>query len=447
MHSRVTEALKAARETRCLELDGGVLDRTPARFREFFPGKAPLVVADTNTLAVAGQRVFESFRQAGLEPPKPFVFSEPGFYAEHRHVEVLQEVLNANPDAVLVAVGSGTINDLAKLSSHRAGRPYMSVGTAASMDGYTSFGASITYRGNKQNFDCPAPRVAIADIDILRGAPPEMSASGYADLLAKIVAGADWLVADALQVEPLQPTAWTIIQGGLRDAVAEPTGIPVGKMDAITKLTEGLLLSGFAMQSASSSRPAAGAEHQFSHLWDMQHHTHQGTAPSHGFKVGIATLAVAALYEVILRYRFKNLDIESCCARWPTQSATEKTIRDLFGDGELAEVAVAETRAKALETSALRSQLQTLKSSWPALRERLRQQLVAFGELKRMLAAAGAPSEPEHIGISRERLSKSFVLAMLIRRRFTVLDLAARTGLLESSLNLLFGADGPWPHK
>ncbi len=113
----------------------------------------------------------------------------------------------------------------------------------------------------------------------------------------------------------------------------------------------------------------------------------------------------------------------------------------------MAEVAIAETRAKAIDAAALRNHLQTLKSSWPALRERLRQQLVPFGELKRMLAAAGAPSEPEQIGISRQRLRESFVLAMLIRRRFTVLDLAARTGLLESSLNRLFGADGPWPHK
>ena len=52
------------------------------------------------------------------------------------------------------------------------------------------------------------------------------------------------------------------------------------------------MFGGFAMQSSKSSRPASGAEHQFSHLWDMQHHTHNGVAPSHGFKVGVATLAV-----------------------------------------------------------------------------------------------------------------------------------------------------------
>ena len=74
----------------------------------------------------------------------------------------------------------------------------------------------------------------------------------------------------------------------------------------------GLMMSGFAMQAARSSRPASGAEHQFSHLWDMQHHTHEGVAPSHGFKVGIGTLASIALYEELLRRDLSNLDIDRC---------------------------------------------------------------------------------------------------------------------------------------
>lgn len=40
------------------------------------------------------------------------------------------------------------------------------------MDGYTAFGSSITFRGAKQTFNCPAPRAVIADIDLIRGAPP-----------------------------------------------------------------------------------------------------------------------------------------------------------------------------------------------------------------------------------------------------------------------------------
>ena len=91
--------------------------------------------------------------------------------------------------AIPVAVGSGTINDLTKLAAHRVNRPYMVVATAASMDGYTAYGASITASGSKQTFDCPAPRAVLADLEVIASAPPGMNASGYADLLAKIAAG------------------------------------------------------------------------------------------------------------------------------------------------------------------------------------------------------------------------------------------------------------------
>ena len=65
----------------------------------------------------------------------------------------------------------------------------MTVGTAASMDGYTAYGASITKEGNKQTFDCPAPLGMLFDPSIAAAAPAELSASGYADLIAKIQGG------------------------------------------------------------------------------------------------------------------------------------------------------------------------------------------------------------------------------------------------------------------
>jgi glycerol-1-phosphate dehydrogenase [NAD(P)+] len=246
-------------------------------------------------------------------------------------------------------------------------------------------------------------------------------------------------------VEALNPKAWSIVQGGLRESVSNPAGIPIGDLEAIRRLTEGLMLGGFAMQWAQSSRPASGAEHQFSHLWDMQHHAHQGQAPSHGFKVGIGTLAVAALYEYLLAQDFERLEPDQCCARWPDEAALEQTARVLFPEPQLQAVAVQESRAKWSQPAALRAQLQTLRRVWPELAQRLRQQLLPFAELKAMLRAAGAPVEPEQIGISRQRLRESFRAAYLIRRRFTVLDLAVRCNLLEPALEQIFGPAGPWP--
>jgi glycerol-1-phosphate dehydrogenase [NAD(P)+] len=443
----LTEALASAAETKELCLGPGVLARLPEVFRAQFPGKTGVVVADEATFSLAGKSAWDHLAAAGLAGSPPYVFPDADLYAEFGFVEKLEAALRLH-ESIPVAVGSGTVNDLVKLAAHRVGRPYLSVATAASMDGYTAFGASITFHGAKQTFNCPAPRAVIADIDLIRGAPPEMTASGYADLQAKITAGADWLLADALGVDPIDPRAWAIVQGGLRAALADPPRARAGEPAAITALTEGLMLGGFAMQWAKSSRPASGAEHQFSHLWDMEHHTHHDAAPSHGFKVGLATLAVASLYEELLRLPLENIDIDGCCARWPEWSTVEAEVRLLFSGEDFVETAIEETAAKHLSSAELRLQLQRLRSVWPSLRSKLRAQLLPMQELSDRLKAVGAPTAPEHIGLTRERLRRTFQRSYYIRRRFTVLDLAVRTGTLDPCLSVLFGPGGAWaiPH-
>ncbi|MDR1154400.1 MAG: sn-glycerol-1-phosphate dehydrogenase [Bacteroidales bacterium] len=427
--SKLTTALKLARETRALQIGVNILNRVPVMFAEQFPGQRAIVVADAATFGVAGKAVSAYLREAGIAQDEPFVFADPGLYAEFKFVEQLEKAL-AQTDAIPVAVGSGTINDLAKLAAHRTGRPYICVATAASMDGYTAFGASVTFRGAKQTFTCPAPQAVLADVEIIRKAPAEMTASGYADLFAKITAGADWILADGLGVEAIDPTAWSIVQDGLHEALANPDGARAGVVEAVSPLIEGLMLGGFAMQWARSSRPASGAEHQFSHLWDMEHHTHNGKAPSHGFKAGIATLYISALYEQLLNHPVEQLDVAACCVRWPDLSQQEARAGELFSNTGFLETALTETRAKYLSKEELAKQLETLKVRWPVIRERLEKQLLPPAEVKRRLQSGGAPVEPEEIGISRARLRDSFFRAQYIRRRFTILDVAVRTGCL-----------------
>src|SRR5262249_3202612 len=100
------------------------------------------------------------------------------------------------------------------------------------------------------------------------------------------------------------------------------------------------------------------------------------------------------------------------------------------------------TKAKYLSTEAVLDQLSGLKGAWVELREKLKGQLLPFAKVKAMLRTAGCAYEPEQIGISRDRLRKSYEQALYIRRRFTVLDLAQRAGLLEASLDRIFGSGG-----
>ena len=165
------------RNTRVLSIGINAVRDTGAIFHKCFGQAEAMVVADTNTMKAAGETVLDVFRKSGISVLRPFVFDCPDFHAEYEHVQALCNALGKTR-AIPVSVGSGTINDLAKLSSHQCGRPYLSVPTAASMDGYTAYGASITRDGSKETFFCPAPQAVVADLKIIAEAPPELNAAG-----------------------------------------------------------------------------------------------------------------------------------------------------------------------------------------------------------------------------------------------------------------------------
>jgi glycerol-1-phosphate dehydrogenase [NAD(P)+] len=428
--SRIEKALKAARETKALRIGKGELKYVAELFREQFPGKRAVIVADSNTYGVAGKYVAEKLKNAGIAQEEAFIFTDSDLYAEYAYVDALTARLKTT-DAIPIATGSGTINDITKLSSHLTGKPYMCVATAASMDGYTAFGASITADGAKQTFTCPAPQACLADIDIICKAPAEMTASGYADLFAKITAGADWILADRLEVEAIDRQAWSIVQDGLHDALSDPEGVKRGNPTAISRLMEGLMLGGFAMQWAQSSRPASGAEHQFSHLWNMEHHLHNGQHVSHGFQVSIGTLSILAFYEQLLKTPVKRLHIKDCCRAWPTQEESDRRALEMFENTDFPEIGLQETRAKYISREQLEYQLYLLVRQWPEIKVSLTAQLVSHAVARQRLQLVGAPVEPEQIGISKERLRDTFIRAQLIRRRFTILDLAVRIGYMH----------------
>jgi len=442
---RINAALEEASDTRDVNIGAGALASVPDVFRENF-GEGPIVVvADGNTFEVAGKEVQRELEDAGYTMVEPYVFpAEPPLYAEYSNIEKLRDSLREH-DAIPVAVGSGTLNDIVKRSSHECERPYMCVGTAASMDGYTAFGASIEKDGLKQTLSCPAPKAVVADLETLQNAPENMTASGYADLLGKVTSGADWLVADALGVEKIDPTGWSLVQDHLREWTASPAELRAGDQQSTEHLVEGLIMSGLGMQSYESSRTASGAEHQFSHLWEMEGLGKDADPPlSHGFKVGVGSVAIAALYELLLERDLADLDIEALQNSWPTREEMEQSVRVQHTSPELEEGAVEQTLAKYISADELAERLRLLQEIWPELREKVGEQLMPAGEIKEMLEAAGCPTTPVEIGLGWEDFEKSYRRAQTIRKRYTVLDLATEVGILDECVDELFAPEGFW---
>jgi len=421
--------LAQVQDTRHIEFGDGAIFQLGELFKRYFPNRQAKVIADMNTWEVAGRQAFRELERAGISCLPEHVFKNTRLKAEEAHVEALKSSFGEG-DSVPVAVGSGTINDLVKLASHETGRPYISVATAASMDGYTSYGASITCGGIKQTKDCPAPMMVVADTSIIREAPPAMNASGYADLLAKVTSGADWMLADSLGEEFIHTGSWNLIQKPLRNWLENPEGIRSGDSDVVRHLMDALLSCGLAMQLAQNSRPASGAEHLFSHLWDMEGHVHEGSPVPHGIQVGIGTLATAKLYEQLLKLDIFGIDSVELCRRRPGLDRLTRAVRAVHQQSYLADHAERVVRKKYLEREGFLSRMERIKETWPDTAGRLRKQLLGAEEIVKMLQAAGAPFEHEAIGIGENRLIESYFKAYTIRERYTVLDFAFETNQL-----------------
>lgn len=416
-------------ETEIFVLGRGALADVGEVLAKNFPGRRPWIVADGNTWRVAGERLARMLAPvgggAGSEyAPRVFPGS-PVLHPDSFHADELARAMPA--DAVPVAVGSGVINDLVKRAAGLREAPYCCVPTAASVDGYTSFGAALSVDGFKKTMPCPAPRAVVADVDVLETAPPEMLSAGYADLAAKITGGADWLIADAMGEEAVDAAVWELVQKDLRAWLADPHDLgPV---------FHGLAATGYAMQMHRSSRPASGAEHLFSHIWEMEGLTHNGEDVSHGFKVGVGTLATTRLMEFAI-------GLEAADARRLAVPGVDRAGRVaeidalMEGDRYGADVRTV-ALAKFLEGPALAERRGRIWDAWDEIRLRLRRQLIPSAELSRMLAAAGCPVTPDAIGLGAEQFRHAIHAAQLIRNRYTIIDLLYEAGLLRRATDAL----------
>ena len=436
----IESALERATDTKACLVGDGALGETVRLFREFFPGAdRAIVIEDPRTRAAAGDRVAEILRGAGVEVAEHVV--EPGgkiFHADYCYVEEVREAIKAagvernGVKIVPVAVGSGVINDLTKRASGELGIPYFTVGTAASVDGYSSFGASLrSPEGAKQTYACPAPRVIVADLDVMRTAPAWMAASGFADLMAKVPAGADWILAYELGASEWHDSAWHTVQDGLKDAIGDAEGVVAMKPEPLSRFVEGLMLGGFAMQDMQSSRPASGAEHMFSHLLEMRDHTFKGEIVPHGIQVGVFTLFMCRVYEQILAFDYSRLDVESCLANWKPLEEQEKVGAAVFAGTKFPDIGVKAVRAKFVDRETAKARLESFKARWPQIKARLEAQLIPAAEIERRLKVVGAPTTPAEIGSTVEASLKDARKTIFMRDRYMALDFLDFTGQLD----------------
>ncbi len=395
-------------------------------FCAFIGNNSVFLIADENTMTAAGHGFVSFCKNNGISLDKPLIFpSEPELTSDYAYIEEIKNSISITT-SVPIALGSGTINDLVKRASHELGRPYGVIATAASVDGYASDGAAIVYKGLKQTLPCSAPAFIAADKDVLKNAPSEMTAAGYADLLAKNPAGADWIMADMVGLDKINKHIWAMIQGNLADWTSDPQNLE--------KVFTGLNVAGFAMQHMKRSRPVSGAEHLLSHIWEMNGHTFEGSHISHGFKVAIGSLASIALMETIFTMDFDKKNIAEALDVWPDKKSRLESVSSAFSGSKALEDLLKINDVKHSDKNTLEKRLTYLSAHWRELKQKMNSQLISYRRYKEMLSEAQCPVRAVDIGLSVEKVLMTYYPAQMMRNRYTILDLAFETGLLDRAV-------------
>lgn len=404
-------------------------ERLPEVVDSLCGGGSVLVVEDETTRSVLGRRV-ESLLSEARRPVGVVVF-EADLEAEIEAVDVVASQVR-HDTAALLSVGAGTLNDITKMAAHVTGRKYISVATAPSQNGFASPIAAFTEEGIKVTKPASPPVAVLGDGEVLANAPLAMVRAGFADLLGRTTANADWLLAHWVKGEDYCSRPLDIVAEAEATCRSEADAVGRAELEAVGQLMAGLVLSSFSMVIAGSSAPASGGEHLISHYLDGKHEWRHHRALEqrlHGLQVGVTTLMMARLYERLLSLSASDLNLSEIQRHYPSWEEEQGRIRQHYGTA--VEAVLEQFRRKYQPWDLKACELQKVRERWDDLRAALRPILSSPASIESALRAAGAYTAAAELGLSAEQMREALLHARYLRARYTVLDLAAEVGVLE----------------
>ena len=223
----------------------------------------------------------------------------------------------ANAEYV-IAVGGGSIIDIAKLSAAWRNLKYISVPTSAAHDGIASPSISFLLKQEVERTRgpewsrCEAPIAIIADTEVIMNAPEVTLISGCGDLISKYVSVKDWILAAKLKDEPFSEYAASLALLSARLVASHAAEIKPGLEESVRIVVKSLIGSGMAISIAGSSRPASGSEHMFSHALDLLHKERGYRNAPHGIQCGLGAIMMEYLHGGNWKRLRRKLKIIGC---------------------------------------------------------------------------------------------------------------------------------------
>ncbi|MBO1005142.1 sn-glycerol-1-phosphate dehydrogenase [Pseudogracilibacillus auburnensis] len=256
------------------------------------------LIVDSNTLQASGKKMIDHLEKTSIGYSVCMIEPDENGDVKADEVAIVQALLGIPKEAdVLLAIGAGTLHDITRFCSFKMEKPFISIPTAPSVDGFTSLGAPLIVKGFKQTFQTVAPIALFADTEVLRAAPKEMIAAGFGDMIAKFTSLADWKFGVVMADEPYCPLVEKLTKNALELCIVNKDNIAAGNEKGIAALIEGLIISGIAMLIFGQSHPASGGEHHMSHYWEMAFLKEKRPQVLHGAKVAVSTPLLAQLYK------------------------------------------------------------------------------------------------------------------------------------------------------
>ncbi|MBQ8815516.1 MAG: sn-glycerol-1-phosphate dehydrogenase [Lachnospiraceae bacterium] len=407
-------------------IGNGVVNQLPEVVKNF-GAKKVFVLADVNTDKAAGGLVCDILDKAEIVYSKYVMQNEKPTPDEHTVGSVMMH-FDSKCD-LIVAVGSGVINDVTKILANISGLPYVIVATAPSMDGYASATSSMERDGLKVSLPSKCADVIIGDVDIMKNAPDHLLSAGLGDMLAKYVSICEWRIANIITGEFYSEPIAQMVREALKRCVDNSAGLMKRDDEAVKAVFEGLIICGQAMALAGVSRPASGVEHYFSHVWDMRALEFGTKAELHGTQCAVGTLLASKLYEQIKKM---TPDREKAM-KYAADFDHDKWAADLkkfLGKGADAMIAL-EGKEKKYDIAKHAERFDVIEARWNDILKVIEEELPSSAELEACLVEIKAPTNVEALGVDPATLPETFRATKDIRDKYVLSRLAWDLGVLD----------------
>lgn len=335
--------------------------------------------------------------------------------------EALAERMDKNIE-FLISAGSGVVSDLTKYAASLLELPFLLIGTAPSMNGYTSSMAALMDRGFKKTLMVPPAKSVIADIDIMRDSPIDMIRAGLGDIVSKSVCNADWKLSQLIKDTYFCPVPFRLTDKS--EPLYLDSAEEIGKrtVQGISVLTDGIMRSGLSMTVIGTSTPSSGGEHVLSHYWDLLALKDGEKKLLHGVQVGVTTIIMLRVYDFMRQYQIrKRIDMTHLKNVYPSREDVSVHIEKHFGP--FADRVRDDFLNKYMEWKDKKKEIERIVDTWEELWSELDPYIRPTDPVEESLRKSGSAVTYRDLGKTANEIRDTFFNAQFIRGRYTLLDM------------------------